>query len=220
MFACADAGIIFVPLNTRWAVGELRHAMVDSGIKVVAVLDREFVDLVLKLSSPAPAAGGPCLSWLLVGPLVGNLPTISSTRSEVPQWRKIPVGPSDRAEDMAERRERREWDGARADLNYDPVAGEDKAQQGFVDGSVYRRFSMQGADRAAVEADDTRDVFCIVHTSGSTGRSKGVALTHLGQVKIILAHCGARVLSASLETRRRGAPVYLGPAFLLLFLEK
>lgn len=25
------------------------------------------------------------------------------------------------------------------------------------------------------------DVFCIVHTSGSTGRSKGVALTHISQ---------------------------------------
>ncbi len=193
MFACADAGIIFVPLNTRWAVGELRHAVVDSGIKVVAVLDRESVDLVLKLSSPAPAAGGPHLSWLLVGPLVGNLPMNSTTRPEVSQWRKIPVGPSVRTEEIAEREGRRVWDDAAGDFMYDPVAGEDRAQNGLVDGPICRPYSLQGAGRAAVEADDTRDVFCIVHTSGSTGRSKGVALTHLGQVGSFF-HFDARVL--------------------------
>ena len=182
MFACADAGLIFVPLNIRWAVGELRHAVVDSGIKVMAILDRESVGLALELSSPAPLGGDPHLSWLLVGPLVGNVPVTSTTaRSDVSQWRKVPVSRSDRGEDMAEREGGREGDDARGNLMYDPGAGEDRAQHGFVDEPVGRH-SVQGAGCAALEADDTRDVFCIVHTSGSTGRSKGVALTHRGQV--------------------------------------
>lgn len=203
MFACADAGIIFVPLNTRWAVSELRHAVVDSGIKVVAILDRESADLVLELSSPAPAAGGPHLSWLLVGPLVGNLPTTSGARSEGLHWRKIPVGPSDRTENIAEREEMREWNDAHSDVMYDPVPGEDKAQHGFVDGPICRHHSVQGAGRAAVVPDDTQDIFCIVHTSGSTGRSKGVALTHLGQVWIFVAHFDACVISTSRSALKR-----------------
>lgn len=176
MYACADAGIIIVPLNTRWAVNELRHAVMDSGIKVMAILDREFVGATLELS--AAAAAGPGLSWLVVGPLASNSSLTSATRSQVSQWRIFPVFGTDRAEDKAEKEDWRAVDDARGDFPYAPGA----EHQRFVDGPICHH-SEQDVDRAALEADDTRDVFCIVHTSGSTGRSKGVALTHLGQVR-------------------------------------
>lgn len=174
MYACADAGLIFVPLNTRWAINELRHAVIDSGIKVMAVLDREFVGPVLELSEAA-ISGGPSLSWLLVGPLACDSPLSSTTQPEVSQWREFPLGGTARAEDNAER------EGERATGVYSGT-GQDKREHRMVNGSV-RHHSMC--------EDDVRDVFCIMHTSGSTGRSKGVALTHLGQVR----SCPFRTLS-------------------------
>lgn len=166
MYACADAGLIFVPLNTRWAINELRHAVIDSGIKVMAILDREFVGPVLELSAAANS-GGPGLSWVLVGPLACDSPLASTTQPEVSQWRKLPVGGTARAEDSAEREERRATDVASG-------TRQDRREHEVVDGTVRHHSMLE---------DDVRDVFCIMHTSGSTGRSKGVALTHLGQVR-------------------------------------
>lgn len=166
MYACADAGLIFVPLNTRWAVNELRHAVIDSGIKVMAILDREFVGPVLELSAAA-VSGGPGLSWLLVGPLACDSPVTSATRPESSQWQEFPVGGASRAEDTAEREWKGETDGA-------PGIGQNGREHQLVGRSVRHNFMLE---------DDTREIFCIMHTSGSTGRSKGVALTHLGQVR-------------------------------------
>lgn len=170
MYACADAGLIFVPLNTRWAVNELRHAVVDSGIKVMAILDMDFVDPVLELSA-AELSGAPGLSWLLAGPLASDSRLTAVAPSGVSQWQKFPVGGASRAENIAEREIRGATDGASG-------IGQDRMQH-LNNGSV--------RDDSRLEAD-MRDVFCIVHTSGSTGRSKGVALTHLGQVRSYL--CG------------------------------
>lgn len=165
MYACADAGLIFVPLNTRWAVNELRHAVIDSGIKVMAILDQEFIGTVLELSAAVPP-GGPGLSWLLVGPLACDSPMACATQPQVSQWREFPVGGAARADDSAEREGKR---------------------GGGEMGTVHNR------REHPMPEDDIRDIFCIVHTSGSTGRSKGVALTHLGQVRSFLVQ---RVLLA------------------------
>lgn len=179
MYACAEAGIIVVPLNFRWAVNELRHAVVDSGIKVMAVLDRDFFSATLELSATTTADSG--LSWVVVGPLACNSSLTPATRSEVSQWRKVPVRETDHAEDKAEKEDWRGADDDRGDFPYAPGVEQNPGHQ-FVDDPVCVH-SEQGVDRVALEADDTRDIFCIVHTSGSTGRSKGVALTHLGQVR-------------------------------------
>lgn len=178
MYACADAGIIIVPLNFRWAVNELRHAVVDSGIKVMAILDREFVGATLELS----AAAGPGLSLLAIGPLACKSSLTSATRSEVSQWRKFPLPRTDRAEDKAEKESWSGLDDERGDFTCAPGAEQNQVHQRFVEGTICHD-SEQSVGRAALEPDDAREIFCIVHTSGSTGRSKGVALTHLGQVR-------------------------------------
>lgn len=181
MYACADAGIIVVPLNFRWAVNELRHAVVDSGIKVMAVLDREFFGATLELSTTTTTDPG--LSWVVIGPLACNSSLTSATRSEVSQWRKVPVPGTDHAVDKAEKEDWRRADDDRGELPYAPGAEQNPGRQQFVEGPVCLH-SEQSVGRVELETDDTRDIFCIVHTSGSTGRSKGVALTHLGQVRV------------------------------------
>ncbi|CAN0478202.1 unnamed protein product, partial [Laminaria digitata] len=103
-YACADAGVIMVPLNTRWSVHELRHAVADCGVKVMAVLDRELIGAALDLAETTS-------------------PTTSSPTTTSPGISSLLLGPQ---------------------------------ATGF----------------------DSADIFCIVHTSGSTGRSKGVALTY------------------------------------------
>eukprot|EP00903_Cladosiphon_okamuranus_P019615 g18039.t1 len=172
MYACADAGLIFVPLNTRWAVNELRHAVIDSGIKVMATLDREFVGSVLELPA-AVVSGGPGLSWLLVGPLAFDSPVNSATRPEASQWQELRMGGATRAKDVAEREGKGATDGV-------SDTGQNGRECQLIGGSVRHHLMLE---------DDTRDVFCIVHTSGSTGRSKGVALTHLGQIFQAIAKC-------------------------------
>lgn len=180
MYACADAGIIIVPLNTRWSVNELRHAVVDSGIEVMVILDREFAGATVELSTAT--AAGPGLSWLVVGPLSCNSSATSAKRSEVSQWRKFPLPGTDCAEDKAEQEDWRGVYDEEGDITYAPVAKQNSGHQRFFDSPV-GHYSDEAVDRAALKAGDTRDIFCIVHTSGSTGRSKGVALTHFGQVR-------------------------------------
>lgn len=181
MYACADAGVIVVPLNTRWAIGELRHAVMDSGIKVVAILDREFVGAALDLCAVAPAAGrGP--SCLIVGSQACTSSPTSATRSEVSAWRRFSVGQADRSESDAGNEGWRGVDVSRGDLVPARGAEEGMGEQRLSDDhDCYD--SAQNVGGATLEADGTRDVFCIVYTSGSTGRSKGVALTHEGQVR-------------------------------------
>lgn len=191
MYACADAGIIFVPLNTRWAVSELRHAVIDSGIKVVAILDREFVGPVLELSAAAPS-GGPGLSRLLVGPLACASRPASVTQPGVSQWREFPVGGTARAEDDAER-------GGQRATNDASGVGQNRRQHQLTDGSVCHH---------SVLEDGIRDVFCIVHTSGSTGRSKGVALTHLGQVRACPFVGVVKMAPVLLSALQKNAPLY------------
>lgn len=182
MYACANAGVIFVPLNTRWAVGELRHAVVDSGIKAIAVLDRELVDAALDLSVAAPpAASG--VSSLLVGPLACSCRLACTAGPEIPRWQTFHFGGSDRADDGADNEEWNEADDARGGITSARGAEEDGGQQPLLRGPRYHDSAEGTGGPTLVDADDeTRDVFCIVYTSGSTGRSKGVALTHAGQV--------------------------------------
>ncbi|CAM9137605.1 unnamed protein product [Ectocarpus fasciculatus] len=187
MYACADAGVIVVPLNTRWAIGELRHAVMDSGIKALAILDREFVGAALDLCAVAPAAGrGP--SCLIVGPQACTSSPTSAARSEVSAWRRFSVGQADRSEGDAKSEGWRGVDDSRGDFVLARGAEEGRGEQRLSDGhDCYD--SAQTVGGSTLEADGTRDVFCIVYTSGSTGRSKGVALTHKGQVFQADAKC-------------------------------
>lgn len=181
MYACADAGIIFVPLNTRWAIGELRHAVVDSGIKAMAVLDGEFVDAALDLSAVAPAAASG-VSSLLVGPLAYSSRLASNAQPEVSRWQTLHLGGSRHAEDEIESEEWSDADDARGRL-ISAQGAEHRGEQERLRGvSRFHDFARSTGDPTFDAEDDTRDVFCIVYTSGSTGRSKGVALTHAGQV--------------------------------------
>lgn len=164
MYACADAGIIMTPLNTRWSVDESRHAVVDCGIKVMAVLDRELLRVAQELS--LATTEGPGISWLLLGPHALVSPVPSAMRREARQWRMCPVGNADHD--------------AHASMSTTDVG---KDSPSVPDGSFCHDLA-EGVSREALGVTDTEDVFCIVHTSGSTGRSKGVALTHLGQVRL------------------------------------
>ncbi|CAN0236087.1 unnamed protein product [Scytosiphon promiscuus] len=188
MYACAGAGIIFVPLNTRWSVGELRHAVGDSGIKGMAVLDGDFVDAALDLFAAAPAATLD-VSSLLLGPSACSPRLPSTVRPVIPRWQTFHLGGSDRAEDEAESEEWSEADEARGGST--PARGAEQCgkRQRFLRGPHFHDFA-RGTSNSTLDADDdTRDVFCIVYTSGSTGRSKGVALTHAGQVLQASAKC-------------------------------
>ncbi|CAM9176385.1 unnamed protein product [Hapterophycus canaliculatus] len=188
MYACADAGVIFVPLNTRWAISELRHAVVDSGIKAIAVLDREFVDVGLSLSAAAPA-GASGVSSLLVGPLACSSRLASTAPREISRWQPFHLGGSDRAEDEAPSEEWNEADDGRGQVTSARGGEQDGQQQRLLQGP-HLHDSTHGIGGPTLDnADDTGDVFCIVYTSGSTGRSKGVALTHAGQILQATAKC-------------------------------
>lgn len=66
---------------------------------------------------------------------------------------------------------------------YDPPTSGDDS----VEDNVKSNEKLLGYGNDAVDADadaDADDVFCIVHTSGSTGRSKGVALTCTSQARV------------------------------------
>ncbi|CAM9446324.1 unnamed protein product [Ectocarpus sp. 13 AM-2016] len=187
MYACADAGVIVVPLNTRWAIGELRHAVMDSGIKVLAILDREFVGTALDLCTVAPTAGR-VPSCLMVGPQACTSSPTAMARSEVSAWRRFSVGQVNRSEGDAEREGWRWVDDSRGDFVPAQAAEEGMGEQRLSDDHDCCD-PAESVGVATLEADGTRDVFCIVYTSGSTGRSKGVALTHEGQVFQADAKC-------------------------------
>lgn len=201
-----------VPLNTRWSVHELRHAVADCGVKVMAVLDRELIGAALDLAettSPTtspPTTTSPGISSLLLGPQATGFDSASSTPAseasseasssksppEIPsgvsQWRVLSVGGIDHAGSSSLSLE---WQGTHADGGSEltSMAGAgDEAREGrdFDLDESRGRDSAEGAQSAAAALNvaDVTDIFCIVHTSGSTGRSKGVALTYRGQVRL------------------------------------
>ena len=186
-----------VPLNTRWSVYELRHAVVDCGVKVMAVLDRDFIGAALELAattSPTtspPTTTSPGMSSLLLGPQATDVDSASltpssetSVSSEVSQWRVLHLDGIDHAGPSLGL-ERRETDSHGSEST--SGAG-DEAREGrdFDFDESRGPDSLEGAKgAAALNIADVSDIFCIVHTSGSTGRSKGVVLTHRGQVRFI-----------------------------------
>lgn len=194
--------MIVVPLNTRWSVHELRHAVVDCDLKVMAVLDRDFIGAALDLApttspstSPATTAS-PGISSLLLGPQASDFGLASSTllsetsrevSSEVSRWRVLHVGGIDHTGSSLGLKQR----GTDAPGSKLAAAAGDEEREGRdfeFDGSRCRD-SAEGAESAtaaALDVADVGDIFCIVHTSGSTGRSKGVALTHRGQVSLFI----------------------------------
>lgn len=167
----------------------------------MAVLDRDFIGAALDLArtstpatSPATTAS-PGISSLLLGPQATDFGSASSTSlseasrevsSEVSQWRVLRVGGIDHAGSSLglERR------GTGVLGSKMTAAARDEARKGRdfeFDGPRCRDSaeSAESATAAALDVADEDDIFCIVHTSGSTGRSKGVALTHRGQVTFI-----------------------------------
>lgn len=179
-YACEDAGIIIVPLNIRWSVDELQHAVADSGIDVMAVPDREFLGVALELVAPTAAVTRGIL-WLLVPPQPEpNLALVPRKQQpEASQWRVFPVG--DVRAGGAHPLQRRQVTDHDDTGEIETALREDRGREGRGGGCVDK---VEGVGRASIAVADTQDVFCVVHTSGSTGRSKGVALTHLGQVRV------------------------------------
>lgn len=180
-YACEDAGIIIVPLNTRWSVDELQHAVADSGIDVMAVPDREFLGVALELIAPTTAVTRG-IWWLLVPPQPEpDLALVPRKQQpEVSRWRVFPVGEAVRAGGAhpVQRREATDHDDTG---EIETALREDSGRE--VHGRRYVD-KVEDVGRASIAVADTEDVFCVVHTSGSAGRSKGVALTHLGQVRV------------------------------------
>lgn len=170
LYACADVGIVIVPLNTRWSQDELRHAIRDCGIKVMALPDDNFLSAALELSSTT--ATGPGISWLLLSPQGAGSPSMPAGITEASQWRSLHVGEEGNMCDPCSV----EWRTPDViDRGGDLKDERDPLYLVPVD-------EAESPGRLRHEADDAKDVFCIVHTSGSTGRSKGVSLTHQGQV--------------------------------------
>lgn len=149
----------------------------------MAVPDRDFLGVALDLAAPS-AAVTRGVRWLLVPPRPQSDPVLvpRKQQSEVSRWRTFPIGGGGRAGGSAHPLERRETaddfdtgeigTARRADSRDHHADG-----RGFVD-------KAEGVGRGAIGVADTEDVFCVVHTSGSTGRSKGAALTYLGQVRV------------------------------------
>lgn len=164
-----------VPLNTRWSIDELRHAVADSGVQVMAVPDRDYLGTALELS--AETAAGPGISWLLVAPQASDVPLPSKRLWGVSQWCELSVcGTGDNGNARGV-----EWRGAHGSDELLSAAGVASGNGRELDDITSLRAAEDpGSDPLRVS--DAEDVFCVVHTSGSTGRSKGVALTHAGQV--------------------------------------
>ncbi|HSG89811.1 MAG TPA: long-chain fatty acid--CoA ligase [Pseudomonadales bacterium] len=116
-FATVWAGAIAVPVNTRWAAPEIRHALEDSGARIL-IADPEHADAAL-----AQRDGGVAIDHLVL------------------------------AADAAERREG--W------VHWEDMAAGERAED------AHRGFD---------------DVACLFYTGGTTGRSKGVMLTHANLV--------------------------------------
>lgn len=157
MYACADVGIIFVPLNIRWSLDELHDAVVDSGVNVVAILHSSFHHVAMKLAARLPS-----ISHFLVSPIaLHDIPEAFNHQVENhKRWRRFAIGAKcNSTEDIA----------AVTHVGGDHLDEDPDSVQ-------------KGSWRDASDDDAADDVFCIIYTSGTTGCSKGVALQHLGQV--------------------------------------
>ncbi|CAM9164204.1 unnamed protein product [Discosporangium mesarthrocarpum] len=159
LYACGAARIIIVPLNTRWSVVEFSHAIVDSGVKVLAVLDDDFMAVV---KEAVMGVAGSVLERLIFSEAIPHGGTTSEGWRCVPLRRIKEHGMATEAPQLSDTPQNSRVLGTGGKLS---LAG-------------------QGFGNKCID-----DVFCIVYTSGTTGRSKGVALTHEGQVCQAMSKC-------------------------------
>ncbi|MGH8597413.1 MAG: AMP-binding protein, partial [Gammaproteobacteria bacterium] len=138
LYAVSWAGGVVVPLNTRWSIPEIRYALDDAAVKILAV-DSSFEAMVPELSSELPRTP------LLMSGAPGNF---TSTETLITESAEVPE-------------------------------------------------VLRGGD----------DVSGIFYTGGTTGRSKGVMLTHANHVTNSIQLAGLMHLPADV-TYLHAAPMF------------
>lgn len=182
IYACAGAGLIITPFNIRWSANELHHAIVDSDVSVVAVLEAEFV-------APVVALLGSALDGavrFLLGPSADIRLPLDEVCAERRGWRLVST--REKCVRFGSGQNVRPWESLVESCEQETswasnsVVSDERMSNG--DGcSASADVLAEGAGRANSADQTAEDVFCIVYTSGSTGRSKAVMLTHLSQVR-------------------------------------